>query len=239
MVVMSEANRPRRNSAHCPSCAMRHLCVPEGLRAPDIAKLEQVISITRPVRRGESLFRTGDPFDALFAVRSGSVKTVVTHETGREQMVGLMLSGDALGLDGIDHWQHECDAVALEDSTVCVVPFGLLERACRESDALQRRMYRMMSQAMKRESDHVLRLGMLRADERVARLLLDISARLSKRGYAAAEFTLRLTREEMGSYLGMTLETVSRTLSRFMKAGLIEAQGKSIRIRNFDGLRGV
>ncbi|WP_277185646.1 helix-turn-helix domain-containing protein [Caballeronia sp. BR00000012568055] len=236
---MSEPTRPKRNTAHCPSCAMRHLCVPEGLRAPDIARLEQVISNTRAVRRGEALFRAGDPFDALYAVRSGSIKTVVTHETGREQMVGLMLSGDALGLDGIDHWEHACNALALEDSSVCVVPFGLLERACRESDALQRRMYRMMSQAVKRESDHVLRLGMLRADERVAKLLLDISARLSRRGYAAAEFTLRLTRDEMGSYLGMTLETVSRTLSRFVKAGLIEAHGKSIRICNFDGLRGV
>jgi CRP/FNR family transcriptional regulator, anaerobic regulatory protein len=216
---------------------MRHLCVPEGLRAADVAKLEQVISVTRPVRRGETLFRTGDTFDSLYAVRSGSIKTVVTHEAGREQMVGLMLSGDALGLDGIDHGQHQCDAVALEDSTVCVVPFALIERACRESDALQRRMYRIMSQAVQRELDHVLRLGMLRADERVARLLLDISARLSKRGYAAAEFTLRLTRDEMGSYLGMTLETVSRVLSRFSKAGLIEARGKSIRICNFDGLR--
>jgi CRP/FNR family transcriptional regulator, anaerobic regulatory protein len=236
---MSELNRVRRNAAHCPSCAMRHLCVPEGLRAHDVAKLEHVISVTRTVRRGDTLFRTGDTFDSLYAVRSGSIKTVVTHEAGREQVTGLLLAGDSLGLDGIGEGAHQCDAVALEDSSVCVVPYALLERVCRESDALQNRMYRMLSQALNRESSHVVRLGMLRADERVARLLLDLSARLARRGYAAAEFTLRMTRDDIGSYLGMTLETVSRTLSRFDKLGLIEAQGKSIRIRDFDGLRGI
>ncbi len=123
--------------------------------------------------------------------------------------------GNTLGLDGIGDSKHTCDAVALEDSSVCVVPYTLFERACRESDALQKRLHRMMSQAINREANHVVRLGMLRADERVARLLLDLSARLARRGYAAAEFTLRMTRDDIGSYLRMTLETVSRTLSRW------------------------
>ncbi|KND61932.1 transcriptional regulator, Crp/Fnr family [Candidatus Burkholderia verschuerenii] len=234
---MSDLSRVRRNAAQCTSCAMCHLCVPEGLCANDVVKLERVISVTRRVRRGDALFRTGDAFDSLYAVRSGSIKTVIVHEGGREQVTGLLLAGDALGLDGIGESRHACDAVALEDSSVCVVPYALFERVCRESDALQRRMHRMMSQAINRESDHVVRLGMLRADERVARLLLDLSARLARRGYAAAEFTLRMTRDDIGSYLGMTLETVSRTLSRFAKLGLIDAHGKSIRIRDFDGLR--
>jgi CRP/FNR family transcriptional regulator, anaerobic regulatory protein len=237
MSVMSDLSRTRRSAAQCTSCAMRHLCVPEGLCANDVARLERVISVTRTVRRGDPLFRTGDTFESLYAVRSGSIKTVVTHEGGREQVTGLMLAGDALGMDGICENSHTCDAIALEDSSVCVVPYALLERVCRESDALQKRMHRMMSQAINREASHVVRLGMLRADERVARLLLDLSARLARRGYAAAEFTLRMTRDDIGSYLGMTLETVSRTLSRFSKLGLIEAQGKSIRIRDFDGLR--
>ncbi|KMZ13408.1 transcriptional regulator, Crp/Fnr family [Candidatus Burkholderia humilis] len=218
---------------------MCHLCVPEGLCANDVAKLEHVISITRPVKRGDTLFRSGDEFNALYAVRSGSIKTVATHDCGREQITGLLLAGDALGLDGIGHGEYQCDAVALEDSSVCVVPYALFERVCRESDALQKRMFRMMSQAINRESSHIVRLGLLRADERVARMLLDLSARLARRGYAAAEFTLRMTRDDIGSYLGMTLETVSRTLSCFDKLGLIEAQGKSIRICDFDGLRSV
>jgi CRP/FNR family transcriptional regulator, anaerobic regulatory protein len=218
---------------------MRHLCMPEGLCANDIAKLENIISVTRKVKRGEALFRAGDRFDALFALRAGSLKTVVTQDGGREQVTGLLLAGDALGFDSIEEGVHTCDAIALEDSTVCVVPFSLFERMCRETDALQKRLHRMMSQALNREVNHVVRLGMLRADERVARLLLDISSRLSRRGYAASEFTLRMTRDDMGSYLGMTLETVSRTLSRFDRSGLIETEGKFIRIRDFDGLRAV
>jgi CRP/FNR family transcriptional regulator, anaerobic regulatory protein len=237
MSALSDTHRARRNAANCSTCAMRHLCMPEGLCANDIAKLENIISVTRKVKRGEALFRTGDRFDALFALRAGSLKTVVTQDGGREQVTGLLLAGDALGFDSIEEGVHTCDAIALEDSTVCVVPFSLFERMCRETDALQKRLHRMMSQALNREVNHVVRLGMLRADERVARLLLDISSRLSRRGYAASEFTLRMTRDDMGSYLGMTLETVSRTLSRFDRSGLIETEGKFIRIRDFDGLR--
>jgi CRP/FNR family transcriptional regulator len=216
---------------------MRHLCVPEGLCPGDVSKLEDVISVTRTVRRGEALFRTGDAFDSLFAIRSGSIKTVVTHEGGREQVTGLFLGGDALGLDGIDEGRHVCSAIALEDSSICVVPYGQFERMCRETGTLQRRLHQMMSRAIIQETAQVVRLGTLRADERVARLLLDMSARFARRGYAAAEFTLRMTRDDMGSYLGITLETVSRTLSRFQKLGLIDLRGKFIRIRDFEGLR--
>ncbi|KDR39408.1 Crp/Fnr family transcriptional regulator [Caballeronia glathei] len=218
---------------------MRHLCMPEGLSADDTAKLEGVICSTRPILRGEALFRAGDVFESLFAIRSGSLKTVVSHEGGREQVTGLYLSGDALGLDGIGENTHICDAIALEDSSVCLIPYALFERVCRETGAIQRRLHQMMSREIVRETSQMMTLGTLRADERVARLLLDLSARFTRRGYAAAEFTLRLTRDEMGSYLGITLETVSRTLSRFQKLGLIDARGKLIRIRDFDGLRGI
>jgi CRP/FNR family transcriptional regulator len=197
---------------------MRHLCMPEGLSADDTAKLEGVICSTRTVLRGEALFRAGDVFESLFAIRSGSLKTVVSHEGGREQVTGLYLSGDALGLDGIGENTHICDAIALEDSSVCLIPYALFERVCRETGAIQRRLHQMMSREIVRETSQMMTLGTLRADERVARLLLDLSARFTRRGYAAAEFTLRLTRDEMGSYLGITLETVSRTLSRFQSS---------------------
>jgi len=236
---MSQATLARRHAAQCSTCAMRHLCMPEGLSADDTAKLEGVICSTRTVLRGEALFRAGDVFESLFAIRSGSLKTVVSHEGGREQVTGLYLSGDALGLDGIGENTHICDAIALEDSSVCLIPYALFERVCRETGAIQRRLHQMMSREIVRETSQMMTLGTLRADERVARLLLDLSARFTRRGYAAAEFTLRLTRDEMGSYLGITLETVSRTLSRFQKLGLIDARGKLIRIRDFDGLRGI
>jgi CRP/FNR family transcriptional regulator len=130
-------------------------------------------------------------------------------------------------------------AIALEDSSVCIVPYARFERVCRETGSIQRRLHQMMSREIIRETNQLTTLGSLRADERVARLLLDLSARFTRRGYAATEFTLRMTRDDIGSYLGITLETVSRTLSRFQQRGLIDAHGKFIRIRDFDGLRAV
>jgi CRP/FNR family transcriptional regulator, anaerobic regulatory protein len=235
------SNLPARSGhgAHCSTCAMRQLCVPEGLCDDDTAKLQAVIATARTIRRGEALFHIGDTFESLYALRSGSIKTTVSHANGREQVTGLHLSGDALGLDGIGENRHACNAIALEDSSVCVFPFARFERACHETSALQQRLHQLMSRQIVCASKQMMTLGTLRAEERVAAFLLDMSARLLRRGYAADEFTLRLTRDDMGSYLGMTLETVSRTLSRFHSKGLIDAQGKLIRIRDFEALRAV
>nr|WP_233871474.1 helix-turn-helix domain-containing protein [Paraburkholderia adhaesiva] len=216
---------------------MRHLCMPQGLAVDDMPKLEALICTARSVRRGEALYRAGDQFDNLYAVRSGSLKTVMAHRDGREQVTGLRLAGDPLGLDGISTDSHTCTAVALEDSSVCIVPYAALKHMCRETGTMQDRLHRLMSEQLIRESSQMMVLGSLSADERVAAFLLDVSDRNGQRGYSHAEFNLRMTREDMGSYLGMTLETVSRTLSRFQKRGLIDAQGKLIRIIDLEGLR--
>ncbi|WP_293040765.1 helix-turn-helix domain-containing protein [Paraburkholderia sp.] len=216
---------------------MRHLCMPQGLATDDMPKLEALICSARSVRRGEALYRAGDPFDNLYAVRSGSLKTVMAHRDGREQVTGLRLAGDPLGLDGISTDTHSCTSIALEDSSVCIVPYAALKHMCRESGTMQDRLHRLMSEQLIRESSQMMVLGSLSADERVAAFLLDVSDRNGQRGYSHAEFNLRMTREDMGSYLGMTLETVSRTLSRFQKRGLIDAQGKLIRIIDLEGLR--
>ncbi len=236
---MSDLPQVRRNAAHCTGCAMRHLCVPEGLCATDVVKLENVISATRRVRRGDTLFRAGDAFESLYAVRSGSLKTVVRHEGGREQVTGLLLSGDVLGLDG-----NRREPPHLRRRRL-----GRQFRVHRALQSVRARLPRLgrvaaahashEEQALNRVSDHTARLGMLRTAERVARMQLDLSARFARRGYATAEFTLRMTCDDIGSYLGMTLETVSRTLSRFAKLGLIDVRGKSIRIRDFDKLRNI
>ena len=226
-----------RTAARCSSCAMRHLCMPQGLSLDDLPKLEALIANARSVRRGEALYRAGDPFDTLYAVRSGSLKTVMAHRDGREQVTGLRLAGDPLGLDGISTDCHTCSAVALEDSSVCIIPYSALKHLCRETGAMQDRLHRLMSDQLIRESSQMMVLGSLSADERVAAFLLDVSERNGQRGYSHAEFNLRMTREDMGSYLGMTLETVSRTLSRFQKRGLIDTQGKLIHIIDLEGLR--
>jgi CRP/FNR family transcriptional regulator, anaerobic regulatory protein len=226
-----------RTAARCSSCAMRHLCMPQGLAPDDMPKIEALICSARNVRRGEALYRAGDAFDNLYAVRSGSLKTVMAHRDGREQVTGLRLAGDPLGLDGISADNHTSSAVALEDSSVCIVPYTALKHLCRETGAMQDRLHRLMSEQLYRESAQMMVLGSLSADERVAAFLLDVSDRNGQRGYSHTEFNLRMTRDDMGSYLGMTLETVSRTLSRFQKRGLIETQGKLIRILDLDGLR--
>ena len=228
-----------RSAARCSTCAMRHLCMPQGLANDELPRLEALICSARTVRRGEALYRVGDQFDNLYAVRSGSLKTVMAHRDGREQVTGMRLAGEPLGLDGISTNVHTCTAVALEDSSVCIIPYSALKHMCRETGTLQDRLHRLMGEQLLRESSQMMVLGSLSADERVASFLLDVSDRNGQRGYSHAEFNLRMTREDMGSYLGMTLETVSRTLSRFQKRGLIDAQGKLIRIIDLDGLRRV
>jgi CRP/FNR family transcriptional regulator len=218
---------------------MRALCMPQGLSPDELTKLEALICTARSVQRGEALYRSGDRFDSIYAVRSGSMKTVMAHRDGREQVTGLRLAGEALGLDGISEDMHACSAVALEDSTVCIVPYPALKSLCREISSMQDRLHRLLGEQIVREAGQMMVLGSLSADERVAAFLLDVSERNAQRGYSSAEFNLRMTREDMGSYLGMTLETVSRTLSRFQKRGLIDTQGKHIRIVDLEGLRQV
>ncbi|WP_420915871.1 helix-turn-helix domain-containing protein [Paraburkholderia monticola] len=228
-----------RTAARCSSCSMRQICMPQGLSAQEMPKLETLICSARSVPRGEALYRSGDPFDSIYALRSGSMKTVMIHRDGREQVTGLRLAGEPLGLDGISADVHACSAVALEDSTVCIVPYSALKVLCREISSMQERMHKLLGAQIVNEAAQLMVLGSLSADERVAAFLLDVSQRNAQRGYSWSEFNLRMTREDMGSYLGMTLETVSRTLSRFQKRGLIDTQGKHIRIVDLEGLRQV
>jgi CRP/FNR family transcriptional regulator len=218
---------------------MRQLCMPQGLSPDELPRLEALICNARPVARGQTLYRAGDSFEHLYAVRSGSLKTSMTHRDGREQVTGLRLAGEALGLDGISDGRHACSATALEDSTVCVIPYKALKRLCREIGSMQERLHKLMGEQIVREAAQMMVLGSLSTDERVAAFLLDVSERNAQRGYSWAEFNLRMTREDMGSYLGTTLETVSRTLSRFQRRGLIDAQGKLIRIIDLEGLQQV
>ncbi|WP_407672138.1 helix-turn-helix domain-containing protein [Paraburkholderia acidisoli] len=221
----------------CSSCAMRHLCMPQGLPAEDVPRLEALICGARRVRRGEALYRSGDRFDNLYAVRTGSLKTMIVHRDGREQITGLRLAGEALGLDGIATDVHAFSAVALEDSSICTLPYGALKRLCREVGTMQDRLHRLLGDQFNQEASQMMVLGSLSAEERVAAFLLDVSERNWERGYSHAEFHLRMSREDMGSYLGITLETVSRILSRFQKRNLIDARGKLIRIVDIDGLK--
>jgi CRP/FNR family transcriptional regulator len=220
----------------CSNCGMRGICMPGGLTSADFSRLDSIVRSTRTVRRGETLYRAGTPFINIYAVRTGSFKTVARHRDGREQVTGFHIAGEPLGLDGVCSEEHVCDAVALEDSSICVIPFHLLELLCREISVLQQHVHKMMSGEIVREAGLMMLLGNMCAEERVASFLLNLSQRLAARGYSPSEFILRMTREEIGSYLGLKLETISRMLSRFQKQALIRVEGKQIRLLDIERL---
>ncbi|MDO9610463.1 MAG: fumarate/nitrate reduction transcriptional regulator Fnr [Serpentinimonas sp.] len=220
----------------CSSCNLRELCLPMGLSAPEMLRLEDVVSNRRRVKRGAALFTVGEPFTALYAVRSGFFKTCVTSIDGRDQVTGFQMMGEIIGMDGIVHDQHACDAVALEDAEVCVLPFDKIEQLSREFSALQHHVHKIMSREIVRDQGVMLLLGTMRAEERLAAFLLNLVQRLHARGFSQSELVLRMTREEIGSYLGMKLETVSRTFSRFMDEGIIEVKQRYVLIIDTKGL---
>ncbi|WP_395692774.1 fumarate/nitrate reduction transcriptional regulator Fnr [Piscinibacter sp.] len=221
----------------CSNCNLRELCLPVGLSDPDLERLDELVAKRRSVTRGDALFRTGDAFQSLYAVRTGFFKTCVSSEDGRDQVTGFQMAGELLGLDGISHDRHNCDAIALEDSQVCVIPFGQLEELSRDFTPLQHQFHKIMSREIVRDHGMMLLLGSMRAEERLASFLLNLSERYRARGYSSTEFVLRMTREEIGSYLGLKLETVSRTFSKFQDDGLLEVKQRHIRILDEAGLR--
>ena len=228
-----------RLKSACSDCNLRELCLPAGLSSEDIDRLDDLVSLRRPLRKNEYLYRAGDRFEALYAVRSGFFKTCLLSADGRDQVTGFQMIGELIGMDGISSDRHPCDAIALEDSEVCIIPFARLEELSRSVPGLQNHFHRVMSREIVRDQDVMMLLGSMRADERVAAFLLNLSQRLIARGYSAAEFHLRMTREEIGSYLGLKLETVSRIFSRFQDAGLVAVRQKNIRILDNAGLRSV
>jgi CRP/FNR family transcriptional regulator len=221
----------------CSNCNLRELCMPMGLSEDDMFKVDELVSSRRSVKRGQALFQTGEKFSALFAVRTGFFKTAVTTEDGRDQVTGFQMAGEVLGLDGIVNERHSCDAIALEDAEVCVMPFERIEEISREVGALQHHVHKMMSREIVREHGVMLLLGSMRAEERLAAFLLNLVQRLQARGFSSSELILRMTREEIGSYLGMKLETVSRTFSKFAEEGLIEVKQRQVSILNAEALK--
>ncbi len=214
----------------CGSCNLRELCLPVGMSDQQLDQLEQMVSVRRSVAKGEALFRSGDTFTALYAVRTGFFKTCVNAEDGRDQVTGFQMAGELLGLDGIGTERHTCDAVALEDSQVCVIPFQQLEELSREFSDLQRQLHRVMSREIVRDHGVMLLLGSMRAEERLAAFLLNLTQRLRARGFSASELVLRMTREEIGSYLGLKLETVSRAFSKLQDDGALDVKQRQIRV---------
>lgn len=211
--------------------------MPVGLSAQDMTRIDEVVATRRKVPRGENLFRNGDRFSALYAIRTGFFKTCVSSEDGRDQVTGFQMAGEIIGLDGIVSDHHTCDAVALEDAEVCVMPFDRVEELSREIKSLQHHVHKVMSREIVREHGVMLLLGSMRAEERLAAFLLNLVQRLHARGFSQSELVLRMTREEIGSFLGLKLETVSRTFSKFVDEGIVEVKQRYVRILDTNALR--
>jgi CRP/FNR family transcriptional regulator len=221
----------------CSNCNLRELCMPLGLNESEMERVDEVVATRRKVARGDNLFRNGDKFNALYAIRTGFFKTRISAEDGRDQVTGFQMAGEIIGLDGIVSDHHTCDAVALEDAEVCVMPFDRIEELSREITSLQRHVHKIMSREIVRENGVMLLLGSMRAEERLAAFLLNLVQRLHARGFSQSELVLRMTREEIGSYLGLKLETVSRTFSKFAEDGIVEVKQRHVRILNAEGLK--
>jgi CRP/FNR family transcriptional regulator len=221
----------------CSNCNLRELCMPLGLTPSELDRIEDMVASRRKIKRGATLFRNGEKFTSLYAIRTGFFKTCVASEDGRDQVTGFQMAGEIIGLDGIVNDNHTCDAVALEDAEVCIMPFDRIEELSREVTALQRHVHKIMSREIVRENGVMLLLGSMRAEERLAAFLLNLVQRLHARGFSQSELVLRMTREEIGSYLGLKLETVSRTFSKFVEDGTIEVKQRHVRILNTDALR--
>jgi CRP/FNR family transcriptional regulator len=221
----------------CSNCNLRELCMPMGMNAKELERVDELVANRRTVKRGTSLFHNGEKFTSLYAIRTGFFKTSVITEDGRDQVTGFQMAGEIIGLDGIVNDQHTCDAIALEDAEVCIMPFDRIEEISREVNALQHHVHKIMSREIVREHGVMLLLGSMRAEERLAAFLLNLVQRLQARGFSKSEFILRMTREEIGSYLGMKLETVSRTFSKFSEDGIIEVKQRHIQIRSADALK--
>lgn len=221
----------------CRECSLSTLCLPMGLCAEDVDRLDAIIKRNRPLHRGDHLFRDGETFHSLFVVKTGAVKSFTRSGEGDEQIVGFHLPGEVLGLDAIQRGRHGCNARALETTAVCELPFERLEELSANLPSLQHQMFRLLSREISLEADMMTLLGRGTAEERVATFLLGLSERFRRRGFSATDFFLSMSRQEIGSYLGLALETVSRLFTRLQDEEILKVERKHVQILDLERLR--
>lgn len=222
---------------NCAECRLSAICLPISLALDDIAKLDDIVQRGRPLQKGQALYDAGEDFKSVYALRSGAIKTSTTSSDGEQQITGFYLPGEIIGLDGLAANAHTNTAEALETSAVCEIPFSQLESLSTQLPSLQRRFFQLMSKEIGQEQQLITLLSKKNADERIAALLLSISTRNHNRGLSSVEFYLPMSRSDMGNYLGLTIETVSRVMSRLHKQGVIALDKKHVVIQNMDALR--
>lgn len=238
--MTSEASKTQGcNNPHnvtCTDCSLNPICLPVAVNKDQLDLLDRTIKRGRALKKGEYVFHTGQEFHSVYAVRSGTIKTYSSSEEGEEQITGFYLPGEIMGMDGINTNQHVSSAKALESASVCEIPFDQLEKLSVEIPNLQRHFFQLMSKEIQADQRLILLLSQKPADQRVASFLLSISARHEVRGLSKNQFHLPMSRNDIGNYLGLAVETVSRIFTKFQKSNLIDADGKNIEITDIDNL---
>lgn len=216
--------------ASCKDCNLRERCLPHGLHDHDLEMLDDIVKPYRTIRKGEMLYRAGDPLRALYAVRRGMFKSSAVTEDGRVHVTGFFLPSEVLGFDAITSQRHHCSAEALEPSDICEIPFERLEELAHVIPRLQHQLLAVMSREIQEDEQMLIILGRMTAEERLATFLATFSRRQAELGLSATDLNLAMSRQDIGHYLGLALETVSRLLSRFQEQGLIETIGRQVRL---------
>jgi CRP/FNR family transcriptional regulator len=225
--------------AACQNCSTRELCLPMGLGSGDVETLNKLIKRRRTLKKGACLYRVNEPLRALFAIRKGTLKTTGLMEDGRAQITGFHLPGELLGVDAINSDRHAVTAEALEPSDVCEIPLDELETLARKVPGLQHQLLRIMSREIVRDEQLLILLGRMNADERLASAIISFVRRRQRRGDSVDVFKLSMSRQDLGDYLGLALETVSRLFSKFQEEGLIEVQGRQLRLLDIGRLEAI
>lgn len=223
----------------CKNCTLAALCLPVDLSPEEIERLDLIIKRNRPLHRGDQLFVCGEPFRSLYVVKTGSVKTFAPSGEGGEQVLGFHLPGEIIGLDAIDKAHHTCSARVLETSAICEIPFSQLEELSCCIPSLQHQIFCLLSKEISYDTEMLLLLGKRNAEERLAAFLLSLSRRLQRRGLSPTDFYLSMSRHEIGNYLGLAVETVSRLFTRFQEEGLMLVDRKHVQIMDLRALEAI
>lgn len=214
----------------CRECSLNALCIPHGLSMGEIDEIDNLIHRGRPLHRHDTVFEVGDRFESIFAVRAGALKVFVMNQSGEEQVIGFYLPGEIFGLDAIDDGMHQCSAKALETSTVCEIPYSSLQMLSGKISSLQTQMYRLLSREIRHDQNLQLLLSKMSAEERLSSFLLNLAIRYQQRKLSPVSFRLPMSRADIGNYLGLAVETVSRAFTRMQEHGIIHVEQREVRI---------
>jgi len=223
----------------CSHCSLNELCFPHGMSSDGLDELDKVVGRRTSDKSGDYLYREGETCNAIYAVRSGSIKTIKQNASGESQIVGFHLPGELLGFDGFATDKHECSAQFLETTSICELPLNGLESLCHSIPTLQHQMRRIMGLEVKNDHDLLLLLGKMNADEKLATFLLNMSTRMKQRNWKELEFNLSMPRQDIANYLGLAVETVSRLITQFHEKGLVNIDKRNIKITDIDSLKSI